>query len=379
MLISQLLDVNLLKQHIDNGLISVQQHPELPLEIYNYTPYAQIYGTWGDGTIDYCRGLIVDKQGNVIARPYKKFHNLNTASIPETMEANLPNVQPLVLEKLDGSLGILYQYGEYVGIATRGSFTSPQAKWATNWLRAKREPIPFSFMVWPEGWTPLFEIIYDENRIVCKYDFETCILTGMVNIRTGAEMGYEELWKWAKANGVRVVQRYSKSLSEVATENEAGREGYVLTYSRGSSCPPVKVKVKFEDYVRLHRIVTGVNPRAVWELMSEGKDDQIRVWINDETMPEHFRAWLTEWRDKLDHEYHRILETAHEVYINRPVHNGDTRLHRKACAFHFNQPESRQYASICFQMLDGGDPTATIWKMIRPNCTKDESFRRDGE
>ena len=100
MKLNQLLDMELLNKHRAAGFVGVQFHPTLPLRIYNYTHLAQYDGkAWGDGTIDYCRGLIVDNEDEIIARPFKKFHNLNTASIPETCEENLPTDHPHIIEK----------------------------------------------------------------------------------------------------------------------------------------------------------------------------------------------------------------------------------------------------------------------------------------
>ena len=140
MKLNQLLDIELLNKHRAAGFVGVQFHPTLPLRIYNYTHLAQYDGkAWGDGTIDYCRGLIVDNEDEIIARPFKKFHNLNTANIPETCEENLPAQEPIVSAKLYGSLGIYYWYDGQEGIATRGSFTSPQAVWATNWYKERQK------------------------------------------------------------------------------------------------------------------------------------------------------------------------------------------------------------------------------------------------
>ena len=41
--------------------------------------------------------------------------------------------------------------------------------------------------------TPLFEIIYPENRIVVKYDFEGLVMIGIVDIQTGYERNYRML------------------------------------------------------------------------------------------------------------------------------------------------------------------------------------------
>lgn len=66
-----LVDPYVLNDHLDKGLVNTQKHPTLPLLIYNYTQKAQFEPHWGDETIDYCRGLIVDDNDLVIARPLR--------------------------------------------------------------------------------------------------------------------------------------------------------------------------------------------------------------------------------------------------------------------------------------------------------------------
>jgi RNA ligase len=369
-----LLDRDKLSYHVRHGNIGLNVHPALPLTIYNYTHQAQrTPGIWGDGCIDYCRGLIVDELGLIVARPFKKFHNLNTASIPESLEANLPNVEPLVLEKLDGSLGIYWEYEGRYGVATRGSFTSDQAKWATEHLYKHYEVVDVK-RTWPEDYTPLFEIIYDDNRIVCRYDFQGLVLLGLVHRQTGFEMPHYIAEGLGEMNGIRVVKQHKKTLSQMVAENEAGREGYVLSYYTSGTTPPVKVKVKFADYVRLHRIVTGVNPKHIWEMMAAGQS----FAVFNET-PEHFKEWAHSWRRTLGHRYATILREAMEIWVNRPIFQPgyDRKLYRKRLALHFQERAgAKKYLlPVLFAELDGHDVRPVIWKILKPGGG--HSFRED--
>jgi hypothetical protein len=144
-----------LQQMVDEGYISVRQHPTAPLYIYNYTAKAQYEGVWNHATLT-CRGIITDSAGTILGRPFAKFFNL------EQLE-QLPNEPFEVYEKLDGSLGILYWLGDEPYIATRGSFESPQAQVATQLLRT------YDLSALDRRLTYLFEIIYPENRIVVNY------------------------------------------------------------------------------------------------------------------------------------------------------------------------------------------------------------------
>ncbi|MDA4129253.1 MAG: hypothetical protein OK457_00635 [Thaumarchaeota archaeon] len=361
-----LLDGDKLKEHLISGKISEQKHPTLPLRIYNYTHKAQFEPAWGDGTIDYCRGLIVGPDNTVISRPFKKFHNLNTPSIPETMEENLPLTVPSVAKKLDGSLGIYYSYDGHEGIATRGSFTSPQASWATEWYAKHRAKLG-----WLPGYTSLFEIIYNENRIVLKYDFEGLVLIGLVNKKTGDDIDADVLQNIAEANGFEVAEQIvGSNLKRLQEMNIPNEEGYVLTYPI-SQRPPLKVKIKMADYVRLHRIVTGMNARSIWEILSSGGTID-NLLINT---PEHFRKWLLQWDTRLSKEFFDIRSEAERVYLDRPIYDGrDKRQYRAECAAYFKKYDNLR--ALLFAMLDGKNAERVVWDMIEPRGN-DRSFRED--
>lgn len=374
--LEDVVNMELLQTHVAEGRVSITRHPTLPLRIYNYTHLAQNGAQhWGDGTIDWCRGLIVDDDDNVIARPFRKFHNFNTASVPETLEANLPKTTPTILEKLDGSLGILWRYDGHWGIATRGSFTSPQAIWATEFVK-KGIDGGWMNLDFPQNVTPLFEIIYKENRIVIKYDVEGVVLLSLVVNHSGHEANYHLVKNIGERRGFDVVKRHENiDISHCLLENEKNREGYVVSYSMGLDKPPVKVKIKFEDYVRLHKIVTGMNPRSVWEILSSGKD---LADLEALALPDHFKDWLFNWTDKLNNEFNAIYDAARFIYVDRPIsHGGDQRRYRAEFAAYLKDFKPNLH-SVLFSMLDGIDPTPIIWKQLKPRGD-DKSFRTDGE
>jgi RNA ligase len=160
------LNLDLIKKRVEEGYISVQKHPEADLFIYNYTPAASYGRVWDAATLN-CRGLILDGEGNVVARPF------------------------VVMDKMDGSLGIMYPGPANVpAIATRGSFTSDQAIHATGVLWTKYadwvEEIKYTY--WESTNTFLFEIIYPSNRIVVNYkDTDDLILLAIIGNKTGTD------------------------------------------------------------------------------------------------------------------------------------------------------------------------------------------------
>ena len=165
--------LDILNQYIEKGLVVKQDHPTLPISIYNYSRTCQYERLWDEITMD-CRGLVLDSDGNVVAKPFRKFFNFG-----ELTTEQIPNEPFEVFEKMDGSLGILFNYkGEWV-LSTKGSFTSEQAIKGMEILKK------YKYDRLLTGYTYLFEIIYPENRIVCQYDFEDLILLGVIDNRDG--------------------------------------------------------------------------------------------------------------------------------------------------------------------------------------------------
>jgi RNA ligase len=360
------IDETQLIAHCNSHVVNVQHHPALPLAIYNYGRKATFDCIWDDVTCR-TRGLIVDQSsGEIIARPFEKFFNYDTAYRPETAPANLPTDTPEITEKLDGSLGILYRFKGFTGIATRGSFASEQATWASAWYGKH-----LADAKWPEGWTPLFEIIYPANRVVVKYDFEGLTLLGMVNIETGEEMRYPALVTWAKGNGCRVVELANKSIEECRSEDTKNAEGYVLSWHR-EAAPSIKIKIKFNDYFRLHHLLTGLSPKAVWEMLRDGLPfDEVTTDV-----PVHFLEWLNSWRGALEAEYGRIEQKAKAIWAQCPLpKDGKDKESRKALAEFFRMGDRLEVAPILFGMLDGKDNSAAIWKMVRPLTASEDCFK----
>src|SRR3972149_3073306 len=120
------INLNVFYDLVQQKYLSVQKHDKVDLLIWNYTPKAQFSRYWTDETM-MARGLITDLEGNVIARPFRKFFNYSEHTGEDSKLPSLPMETFEVFDKLDGSLGILYWRGETPYIATRGSFSSDQA------------------------------------------------------------------------------------------------------------------------------------------------------------------------------------------------------------------------------------------------------------
>lgn len=342
------IDTTLLDYRIQKKLIS--KHTFGTLAIYNYTPEAVSQKEW-DKYTRMARGLILKEDGTVVARPFAKFFNLDQTT--ETSLKNLPAYQPEVMEKMDGSLGILYIYeGEY-RIATRGSFISDQALWATEWLRENKPDLkPL------DNLTYLFEIIYPENRIVVNYgDRAELVLIGLVHNYTGAIYPYKSVVEEAERLGFSYPKRFNLKLYEIQALSERKghgdeEEGFVLFYPDEN----LQVKIKYNDYIKLHRLTFGITVKSIWELMRDGQDVE-KAFID---APDEVIDWVKEWKH-----FFRKQEQFHIAESTRLL---GLVLHmetRKEQALYL-QKESPEYCGIVFRLLDGKEYLPGIYKMFAP-------------
>jgi RNA ligase len=341
-------DINILNDYIQKGLVVKNDHPTLPISIYNYSRTCQYENKW-DNITKSCRGLILDKDGNVIAKSFDKFFNLEEHSTEE-----IPNEDFEVYEKLDGSLGILFWYqGKWI-LASKGSFVSEQALKGKQILNSKYNVEPI-----PKGYTTLLEIIYPENRIVCNYgDDEVLVVLSMISNASGKELDYDSLLKINEETGLPVVKKYDgiedyKTLKSLISKD---REGYVVRFRNG-----FRVKIKGEEYVRLHRILTGFSNVDIWEYLKDNKNlDELL-----DRVPDEFDSWVrntikdikTEY-EKLDNEYKWIFK----VLMRSPQFES-----KKGFAEH---AKNYKHSGILFKMFEDKEYSHYIWKQIRPVYSK---------
>lgn len=347
-LFTDLFSLNELHEARESGLVRIQNHPDDPdLLILNYTEVAQWTRTWNMVTLN-CRGLIVSRKSyEVIARPWRKFKNYGEHEVG-TLDLEAP-VE--VTDKRDGSLGILYtDPSGRPAIATRGSFTSDQAVHATELYRSRYEG----------KWTPttgatyLFEIIYPNNRIVLDYQsLDDLVLLGAVDIDTGTYFGPDDELDWP--GPITQVAYYWTLAEALAAPIRTNAEGMVVRYLNDSG---VMLKIKQVDYVELHRIITGLNERAVWEYVFRGETiDELLA-----KLPEEFQPWVRTVHNDLTHKASAlILDICLEFWKIQDSLGEDAP--RKEYAMRILESEHKPYL---FMLLDKRSIWKAVVKSLRP-------------
>lgn len=338
------MNYDIIKPYIEKGLVSEQAHPENEaVRIFNYTQECQFSKGWDDVTRQ-CRGLIMNVDtGEVIARPFPKFFNY------QEHIANgwpVPAETPIVSEKLDGSLGILYHLNGKAWIATRGSFKSDQALWATDWWRKNMGTTV------EDGFTHLFEIIYPENRIVVSYDFSGLVHLASLDTQTSRPSSitlYDMTGKPVRA----AKQIATTSLEALAEMDEPNSEGFVCYFPTANT----RMKIKFPEYVRLHKIMTGLSEIGIWEGLANGN----KVDLAD--VPDEMFNWIKSVEGRLQAQVDAIESDAYAA-----VKEAEELPTRKEQAEVITK--GTKYPGVAFAMLDKKDWEAIAWKMVRPKGGK---------
>lgn len=495
-----MVNLDKINELVDQKYISVQKHPEDDLYIYNYTQRCQFDRHWTPETL-ICRGLILDKSGKIIARPFKKFFNLSEHQADDMPDIPLEDFN--AYKKLDGSLGILYWINDTPYIATRGSFVSEQAIWATKIFRKFA-----NYNFFQREYTYLFEIVVSWNRIVVQYDWEGLALLAIIKTKDGKKIDipnntwemqarvprydggkyihkaphrmetvprmpqgikkerqgeaqgkekreYKEVEgeKRGEIKGTREkrlfegaslyrqdkrinsMQKLPKELSSLRNglspqksekenvergqmqefrKNKKGNkemrysllqlpqnkdlarnqiiefrvaekvdisnleeipavdneEGYVIHFKSG-----LMVKVKFDEYVRLHRLITEVNAKTIWDLLrNEENFDELL-----DRVPDEFFNWVKTTKRKLEKEFAMIMARAtldftdiiRVMGLTHAIGNPYKKYIRENLRKEFAERAVKtKYPSIMFSMLDERPVDHLIWKMIRPKAEK---------
>lgn len=243
---------------------------------FKYTTNTVYSGDWNPVTL-YARGIVFDKDtGKVLAYPFEKFFNFgelvddqsNLTTLAHDVIAHqgydnllrdISTQRFRVMDKLDGSLGIMFWTGKTWLIKTAGSFVSEQALWANKWAADNIDVTKLD-----KNCTYMFEIIYDEDVHPIQYDFEGLVLLGINDNTTMKEKPFADIVHTAfelKINHAEVLEftdfdevvKYAKALPNA-------KEGVVVTFDNG-----FKVKIKGAEFLALQRIFHYLSPAVIWE------------------------------------------------------------------------------------------------------------------
>lgn len=314
------------------------------LIIWNYTPLCQYDAHWNETTM-LCRGLVTDSNYNIVARGLPKFFNY------EEQRTDIPKdlYQTTIYEKLDGSYIQLFFYNGEWEVMSKGSFISEQADWAREVFNEKYP----QYKDLDTTLTYCFELIHPQNRIVVDYG-DTKDLVYITSFDTNGkeyESSLDEV-------GFNVVQKYNDKFDyDYLKQDSDNSEGWVVKFSNGERC-----KVKFEEYKRLHRIITNTTTYDIWDVVRLNDKKRLNEMLG--RIPDEFYDWVHEVirgllknfyevKGKILLEYSKTLsETLSDAEYAKLVNN--------TC----------EYKSQVMNLWRGRDIDKDVWDMVKPSFQK---------
>lgn len=262
-----------IQEDVKAGNISLQ-FSEDDYAVAKYTDQLSFSKNWTNQNM-FCRGAIFDlRTGLMVAVGFKKFFNHKEwdskyCALPPS---GIEDCE--VLEKLDGSCCLLWQdRNGNVRCSTPGSFTSDQAIWSQNWLKNHSAYAKIKSL-FDEGKIRAMtcEMIHThpDFRIVVQYEEKDIGLwvTSVQSIRDGGNieyMKYDEMQAFANNVGLNVCRVFNFSQIDEITKMLDGINNFEGVVLRFHNDMPGHLKIKADEYVRQHRIISRIHPNRIEE------------------------------------------------------------------------------------------------------------------
>lgn len=263
--------------------IKAKQHSKYP-SLFSLK-YNMIESPMEEPLVQECRGIILDANDNwnVVARPFDKFFNVG-----EDRAHPIDWDSAKVVDKMDGSLMILYHYDDRWNIASSGT---PDASGNVNDVVQFDSFADLWWHTWELGeytlpsdrlkdFTFMFELMTPFNRAVVPHEKFWLTLIGIRNRITGEEfnpyyatqcdefVAQFPLPRVFPIGSVEEMMEASKHLDPLE------QEGYVVVdrFFR-------RVKVKTPQYVALSHMRDSFNSKAAVEIVRTGEGSEVVAYF----------------------------------------------------------------------------------------------------
>lgn len=247
---------------------------------------------------------VVFRDGEILARPIRKFWPVESEGFPETKMKNLNRLdfkKAVHTEFIDGHSGLLYRnrYGVQMLAGSDGSFRGQPWIWASGTLRGSHQNAE-----WPAEYSPNFCVVHPEHVKTLKYDEPRIYLIGMVHLRTGEELPWQDVADWAEYNGFAIPHLMKCSPWDFAQMGLPHR-GVVMRWDFKDTV--LRVGWLNEKYEQ-QSILANLTPHDIAEMIEQD--------LPLEPLKKHgsaaFNRWLETWRMRLVNEFYgkesRIVE-----------------------------------------------------------------------
>ena len=230
--------------------IVITHHDELPIYILNYN---QINSPKTHPIVMECRGLVLDRDYNVVARSFRRFFNYN--EIPEDdKKFDWNNFS--ARSKEDGSLILLYYYSGAWRVNTRNSFGEGRLQYFTDqsWKSIVDGIVGAGYNELYKGFTYVCELCSLDNKVVRSYTVPKLYCLGVFS--TEGEICYDKKHNFFSYPDEHMFSSIT-AVSDWIEKNSSidpTFEGFVLKDING-----MRLKVKSKSYYNLHKAKNNGN------------------------------------------------------------------------------------------------------------------------
>lgn len=227
-----------------------------------------------------CRGLMFDRDGNIMARRLHKFFNVNERD--ETQEGSIDlGRHHVILEKLDGSMITPVLVDGYLRFGTKMGINDISMQ-AEAFVAVRPELYHFCAQSMQSSWTPIFEWCSRKQKIVIDHPEDRLVLIAMRDTITGQYMQYDQMYAlaWRICEVVRQFEGTVENMRRLVEHTHAleGTEGFIVRFDDGHM-----VKVKSDWYVTRHRAKDSISQeKNVISMIVDGEVDDVKAMLPDE-------------------------------------------------------------------------------------------------
>jgi RNA ligase len=342
---NMILDMRKILEYEKEKWINIQRHPLFDISILKYSIHTVYDGKWDELTL-LCRGIWIDSSGEVLARPFDKFFNHSEKyAIEEFTKKKESGMKYSVTNKLDGSLIIASIVKDKIIVSSSGSFTSTQAQ--------KAEELVYILgydKFFEKGKTYIFEYIAPTNKIVVSYgDRISLSLLAIRDTNTGIFLPQDKRFD--------CVENVDITIEEIEKEIECAeyinKEGYVIKFEDESM-----YKCKYEKYMELHKLVSGINETFIYENVKAGNPWEEIL----KNAPDEMFAWAEKVAQDIKYDWKDIYEKANAIYNEIP---SEIKINKKEFALYVIK-NYNEIKHLLFGVNNGKDISEDIWKMVKP-------------
>lgn len=201
------------------------------------------------------------------------------------------------------------------------------------------------------------------NRIVVDYgDYEGLILIDVIDNETGfSDLQEYDDCAWPDKGKRQHIPSFD---SGQVVDVPPGDEGFVYLWPEKNH----RVKLKTPDYVALHRLVSNLNPKTIWEhLVNGGTKEELK-----RDLPEEFWAFIDETADEIENNAVDLLKEVYRVYgsiVGRPDWDEEAASNRKRFAMEaLKHPHVKAYL---FKVYDGKAIWTDCLRAVKPSSSSD--------